>query len=226
MKRSIKYTSAAIFVALLSACGGGGSSGGNSENKPPIANAGNSLNALVGQAITLDGTKSTDPDNQKITYKWMLVTKPSDSVVYFDDTETEKPVLSNVKVGTYEAQLIVNDGIIDSSPSKVTVQVVATTVAPARAPTKGELGFMKDTIISVFPNYLRSPSTFKLIEGPTWVYYNTIGKPGEGAFTIKFDAQNGFGAIVRGNAICAAKWDDRGFWKNEIGNDLRICFFL
>lgn len=225
MKNLIKLTLAASAVALLAACGGG-DGGADVGNQPPVANAGSKIDATVGQAITLNGNGSKDPENQPITYKWTLTSKPTDSAVYFDNAQTSTPMLSNTRAGTYVAQLIVNDGVSDSSPSTVTIDVVSTLSAPPRAPSPGELDFMKTTILNVFPNYLRSPSTFKLVEGPTWAYYENIGKPAEGAFTLKYDAQNGFGAIIRGTAICPAEWDARGFWKNKIGNDLRVCVFL
>ena len=212
--------------AVLAACGGGGGGEDDNSNKPPIANAGTTINAVAGQVITLDGTKSSDPENQNLTYKWILTSKPTDSAVYFDEPETANPVLSNIRAGTYVAQLIVNDGVQDSTPATVNIEVAATLSAPPRAPTAGEIKFMADTILNVFPNYLRSPSSFKLIEGPTWAYYDNIGKPAEGAFTLKYDAMNGFGATIRGTAICPAEWDSRGFWRNEINNDLRLCVFL
>ena len=227
MKTSLKYTLATATVAVLAACGGGGGGGAEtSSNLPPVADAGVAVNAIVGQAITLNGTKSSDPEKQALTYKWTVKSKPVDSAVYLDSADTPNPILSNTRVGSYVVQLIVNDGTQDSAPATVNVEVASTISAVPRAPTASEISFMKDTILSVFPNYLRSPSTFKLIEGPTWAYYDTIGKPAEGAFTLKYDAANGFGAIIRGTAICPAEWDYRGFWKNKMGNDLRICVFL
>jgi len=224
MKNTFKHTLAVAATAVLAACGGGG--GGAGANQPPIADAGTTLNATVGQAITLNGTKSSDPEKQALTYKWTIKSKPADSAVYIDSTDTPNPILSNTRAGTYVVQLVVNDGTQDSAPATVNVEVASTLSAVSRAPTASEIGFMKDTILSVFPNYLRSPSSFKLIEGPTWAYYDNIGKPAEGAFTLKYDAANGFGAIIRGTAICPAEWDTRGFWRNKMGNDLRICVFL
>lgn len=228
MKFQLKIVALACSVALLGACGGGGDSDEQViTNKPPVADTASLVNGFVGDAIVLDGRQSLDPENQEITFKWSLISKPADSSAYFDDADTPTPMLSNIRAGTYEVQLIVNDGVQDSLPKNTTVEVAAiTAAAAARPPSYGELGFMKDTILSVFPTYLRSPSSFKLIEGPTWAYYDTIGEPAAGAFTLKYDATNGFGAVIRGTAICEAEWDARGFWRNKMGNDLRICVFL
>ncbi len=40
------------------------------ENKPPIANAGPDQNVTVNQTINFDGSKSYDPDNDPLKYKW------------------------------------------------------------------------------------------------------------------------------------------------------------
>ena len=40
------------------------------ENRPPYANAGSDIEALVGQVISFDGSESFDPDGDKLTYLW------------------------------------------------------------------------------------------------------------------------------------------------------------
>lgn len=116
---------------------GGGSGGGASEegNLPPTAIAGTKIDAVIGQAITLNGGGSNDPENQTLTFEWALVSKPANSTAYFDGAQTATPTLSNIKAGSYVAQLIVNDGVQDSSPSTVTIDVAATSTNPPAAST-------------------------------------------------------------------------------------------
>lgn len=46
------------------------------ENTPPVANAGTDLNVNSGVQVTLDGTKSNDPDDGIVSYKWVQIAGP------------------------------------------------------------------------------------------------------------------------------------------------------
>ncbi len=43
------------------------------SNQPPIANAGTGQTVNAGDIVTLDGSKSTDPNNDPITYSWRQI---------------------------------------------------------------------------------------------------------------------------------------------------------
>src|SRR5436190_8364288 len=58
-------------------------------NKPPIANAGRDTSiTLPTTHVILDGSKSSDPDNRPLTYKWTKISGPQhfafDQVVYLN----------------------------------------------------------------------------------------------------------------------------------------------
>lgn len=227
---------AVSVAAVLTACGGGGGGGSSvggatapvaAVNQAPISNAGAAQNAVVGVIVTLDGTASTDPEKSALTYKWTLTSKPSGTVEYFSNTTTSKPVLAVVAAGTYVATLVVNDGSLDSAPSTVTINASALTGSAAgRAPIQAEIDYLIKTATENIPQWLKSPSTFKIVGTPTWAYYDTIGKPYEGAVTVNFDSQNGFGALIRNQAICPANFDVRGFWRNTLQSSLALCVFI
>ena len=99
-------------------------------NQPPVANVSLSQNSgAVGVPIRLNGSRSSDPENQPLTYRWEIITQPAGSNI---DTAFSGPngTLTVDTEGAYRAQLIVNDGFQDSAPVRFLI-----TVAPNLAPT-------------------------------------------------------------------------------------------
>ncbi len=71
--------------------------------------------------VTLDGTKSTDSDNKPLTYQWSLVSAPAGSTATLALPTSPNPYFTANVAGNYTAQLIVNDGYLNSAPSTVTI---------------------------------------------------------------------------------------------------------
>jgi len=72
--------------------------------------------------ITLDGSGSTDPDGDELTYIWTIVDADGNIVL----TEfSESPTVS-LSMGEYVVELIVNDGTDDSEPdySLITIELL------------------------------------------------------------------------------------------------------
>ncbi len=90
-------------------------------NTKPVADAGDDKHGVVGATVTLNGTLSSDPDGDPITYQWSLTTKPTDSSTSLQNPTTSTPSFVLDKPGTYTGQLIVSDGTVDSDPDTVTV---------------------------------------------------------------------------------------------------------
>ncbi|PUE34187.1 hypothetical protein B9Z46_13240 [Limnohabitans sp. Hippo4] len=118
------------------------------ENKKPVAKAGNaqyiSLKATP-TTVTLDGTDSSDPDKDFISYKWVLITRPSGSSALLINSTTPKPSFIPDVAGTYVASLIVNDGKLDSEAAATTITVSAKNsepVAIAGIPQNVKLGLV------------------------------------------------------------------------------------
>ena len=84
--------------------------GGTPGNDPPIADAGDDLEVAVGKPVTLDGSGSTDPDGDALTYLWEMLSRPADSQATLTGADTVKPSFTPDEPGEYIVQLTVSDG--------------------------------------------------------------------------------------------------------------------
>ena len=113
----------AILASLsLAACGGGGgggdTGGGGTTNRAPVANAGPDQSVDELAAVNLDGTGSSDPDGDTITYQW---TEVGGSTVTLTGADTATPsftapdVLAANTPVVITFRLTVNDGALSRS---------------------------------------------------------------------------------------------------------------
>ncbi|MGD8885099.1 MAG: PKD domain-containing protein, partial [Gammaproteobacteria bacterium] len=91
------------------------------DNTAPVANAGPDQTVLVGDAVTLDASSSSDADGDVLTYTWTFVSKPVDSAATLSDSGAVNPAFFVDEPGSYVLQLVVNDGIINSAPDTITI---------------------------------------------------------------------------------------------------------
>ncbi|MBI5528189.1 MAG: hypothetical protein HY897_17795 [Deltaproteobacteria bacterium] len=119
---------AAVALAAVLACASCGDAA-TTANTPPMAFAGFDLEAEIGAAVFLDGTASSDPEGDGLTYVWTLEFAPEGSAVgALPDDQAQAPMPSFVPdvEGVYLFGLIVSDGSYTSLKD-----LVAVTVAPA-----------------------------------------------------------------------------------------------
>jgi PKD repeat protein len=97
-------------------------------NTKPVAKAENQVIEVVNTKVTLDGSKSTDADNDPLTFTWTLVSRPDGSNAALNGTDQICPTFTADVHGTYRAQLVVSDPWTSSDP--VVIEVTFTNVAP------------------------------------------------------------------------------------------------
>ena len=102
----------------------------SSTNSAPVANAGLAQSVIANALVVLDGTGSTDANNDPITYKWSWGTKPTGSTAALSSDTTAKPTFTADLAGTYVLTLVVNDGKTNSDISAVTVTASVANAAP------------------------------------------------------------------------------------------------
>jgi transcription elongation GreA/GreB family factor len=93
-------------------------------NVAPVANAGPAQTVLIGSTVSLTGAASSDANADKLTYKWVLTTKPTGSTASLSSSSAVSPTFKADVEGVFVASLIVNDGKVDSATSTVPISSV------------------------------------------------------------------------------------------------------
>jgi hypothetical protein len=148
--RYLKIIFSIGLTALLVACGGGGDAacsagfgaligsstncGSNAANSAPVAKTGLLQNIALGSVVTLDGTGSTDSNNDVLTYKWEVSALPTGSKTVLSSATAPKPTFTADVVGTYSFTLVVNDGKLSSTAVTSTVVASNSNSAPVSNP--------------------------------------------------------------------------------------------
>jgi hypothetical protein len=174
-------------------------------NTPPVASAGDDQIVETGATVTLDGSGSTDADGDELTYRWRLTTVPEGSTLELTGVETDaltgaetaNPSFVADLAGTYEVELVVNDGKVDSEPDTVTIVAFDQLIG---LPNPGRFAVLSaPTLLSQVPTVLQEdPEGSSLI----MVYANNQflidGEPGFDEEIVK--PVTAFYITVSGNA--------------------------
>jgi hypothetical protein len=111
-------------------------------NKVPVANCGVDQTGNEGTTVTLDGSLSSDPDEDPLKYKW---TAPAG--IMLSSTNAAKPTFTapEVKKDTILTfTLVVNDGTVHSESKSVKVSV--------KNVIKAGIGDLNASVIKAYPN--------------------------------------------------------------------------
>lgn len=108
-------------------------------NRPPraiakLAGAGAAVG--VNQRVTLDGSGSTDPDDNRLNYQWRLVDRPDGSSATLNDANSVNAWFTTDVPGPYSAELTVTDshGAEASRRERVHVLAKSSNNAPVARP--------------------------------------------------------------------------------------------
>ena len=93
----------------------------STSNSAPVANAGVNQEPQVGDTVILDGSASSDVDDDDLTYSWAFLLVPTGSMATLTGSTAMNPTFVMDLSGDYVVQLIVNDGTVDSAPDTMVV---------------------------------------------------------------------------------------------------------
>lgn len=137
--RHLKSFFLSMALLGLAGCGGGGSNcalGGallgcdTKKNTPPVAQTGAAQHVIVNTLTKLDGSPSTDADNDALTYKWVMTSSPAGSTATLSSDTSAQPTFTPDLTGIYSFSLVVNDGKATSTTANTTVTATVGNAAP------------------------------------------------------------------------------------------------
>jgi hypothetical protein len=91
------------------------------DNTPPVAQAGADFIVPVGGMAQLDGSQSSDPDGDPLTYQWRIEVRPPGSAAVLGDAGSARPSFTADVPGVFVLALEVSDGAERSAADRVRV---------------------------------------------------------------------------------------------------------
>jgi hypothetical protein len=144
-----------FFMTVLAACGGGGSSGNENNptitpNEVPIASILNPGAAVTGSSVTLDGRGSKDPEGEKLSYAWTLVSKPADSLAVLSVSTSPTVSFTPDIDGDYIVRLTVTDpdGLSSIASLTVTSESISNHAPVIRTFTSSDVSVEAETSVN------------------------------------------------------------------------------
>ncbi|MFZ4858815.1 MAG: PKD domain-containing protein [Desulfuromonadaceae bacterium] len=132
------------------------------SNTAPTANAGVSQDVAIGSVKTLDGSGSSDANNDPLTFVWSITSKPTGSNASLSSTTIAKPTFKADVGGSYIFQLVVRDGYATNTAS-VTVTAHyprigdTLTFSDGTTMTVEKLFYMRNSSGTIYNTYYSPP---------------------------------------------------------------------
>jgi len=138
-------------------------------NTAPVADAGLPQTVMINDVVMLDGSGSSDLDDDTLTHRWSFESLPVDSYPELDTTNPVYPEFTADELGTYLIRLIVNDGTVDSIPDTVEITAGCSGDVVSVSNTTVPFGLTEciaSTSVTIGPNVLVVPGAILMLYAP------------------------------------------------------------
>ena len=143
----------------------------SATNLAPVAKPGVNQSVVVGSKVSVDGSASSDPNGDSITYRWSLLFKPVGSTATLSSTSSVNATFTADLAGTYLLGLTVNDGKVDSP-----VVVLTVTAAKLNSVPVASAGTNQNVTVSTLTTLDGTTSTDADLDGLSYMW-TLISKP-------------------------------------------------
>ena len=99
-------------------------------NLPPLANAGSDVRVAQGKMFSLNGSSSSDPEGEQLSYSWTLSGKPQGSMAILGNPHKVNPFFVPDQQGSYTFSLAVSDGKLSSEDTVTITAYIPSNAAP------------------------------------------------------------------------------------------------
>jgi hypothetical protein len=152
----------------------------NPINADPIANAGPDQATVERQGVTIDGSKTRDPENDPITYRWELVAAPAGSSVPVNATSPTFDFVPD-RPGSYDLRLTASDA---GGSSTDTVRVNADALLKFAGGARFDIDLAsrpgddsKELTVQTSSRYRGPPVTFTVTSSANWLVATNPAPP-------------------------------------------------
>ncbi|MDR4508329.1 MAG: PKD domain-containing protein [Candidatus Brocadiaceae bacterium] len=145
----------------------------STNNIAPIADAGNSQSVVIGDLAMLEGSGSSDANNDLLDFHWTLTSLPSGSGATLHSPNDEKTSFIPDLPGIYVASLVVDDGVSKSKTDTITISAVNLDTAAIRT-LRETIDIINELDASYSPEVFENPNTKKMLTNKLNAVINNI----------------------------------------------------